>query len=283
MLNSNSQSPPPTLANKSFGIADSGTTDDFLLHNSPYTDLKVTNNPIKVIMPSGDSIASTHTCQVTIPGVEPGTRQGHILPELAHSLVSIGKFCDDGCTAVFSRDHCKIYRNNTCILTGPREEATRLWLLPLTAQPNKAIPTTKTQPVAPYSMNAYTTSNVTELMQFLHAAAFSPVQSTFLDAIKAHHFHSWPGLTSARVQRYLPKAIPTAMGHLDRQRKNTRSTKPKPVSPAEMEQDLHPKQEPNKTHAVFAAFHTVDEQKGVIYTDLTGSFPVTSRKIIISN
>ena len=153
----------------------------------------------------------------------------------------------------------------------------------MTAQPNKAIPTTKTQPVAPYSMSAYTTSNVTELMQFLHAAAFSPVQSTFLDAIKAHHFHSWPGLTSARVQRYLPKAIPTAMGHLDRQRKNTRSTKPKPVSPAEMEQDLHPKQEPNKTHAVFAAFHTVDEQKGVIYTDLTGSFPVTSRKIIISN
>jgi hypothetical protein len=232
-------------------------------------------------MPSGASIASTHTCQLIMPGVPPGTRQGHILPELVHSLVSIGKFCDDDCTAVFSRDHCKIYRKNECILTGPRDPTSRLWLLPLAATNHTAAtacgPTT-VLPAKAYSMNAYTTSNSTELMQFLHAAAFSPVTSTFLTAISAQHFHSWPGLSTARVRRFLPKSIPTAMGHLDRQRQNTRSTRPRPITPADNTADLNPTQEPNKTHAIFAAFHTGDEHKGVIYTDLTGAFPVTSRK-----
>lgn len=40
---------------------------------------------------------------------------------------------------------------------------------------------------------------------------------------------------------------------------------------------MFPKQNPMRKHAVFAVIALVDAENGVVYTDLTGGFPVTSR------
>ena len=53
----------------------------------------------------------------------------------------------------------------------------------------------------------------TELAQYLHAACFPPVKSTFLKAIKRQHFKIWPGLTT-EVVNHLPKSVSTVQDHL---------------------------------------------------------------------
>ena len=43
----------------------------------------------------------------------------------------------------------------------------------------------------------------TKLVDFLHAACFAPVKSTFIKAIKNNHFVSWPGLDVPLVTKHL--------------------------------------------------------------------------------
>ena len=64
-----------------------------------------------------------------------------------------------------------------------------------------------------------------ELAQFLHAACFSPVLSTFIKAIDNGHFVSWPGLTSKLVKRHLKPSIATSKGHINQERQKLQSTK----------------------------------------------------------
>jgi hypothetical protein len=68
----------------------------------------------------------------------------------------------------------------------------------------------------------------------------------------------------------------TAKGHLDKHRKNTRSTKAKTVAtPEEPDPNMFPEQE-NKSNALFACFRLADEQGHIVYTYLMGAFPVIS-------
>jgi hypothetical protein len=53
--------------------------------------------------------------------------------------------------------------------------------------------------------SVYECTNKRDLVRFLHAAAFSPVQDTWLKAIWAGHFTTWPGLTEDLVRKHLPK------------------------------------------------------------------------------
>ena len=64
-----------------------------------------------------------------------------------------------------------------------------------------------------------------ELAQYLVGASFSPSKSSLLRAIRRHHFTNWPGLTTNLINKYLPKTIATAKGHLDQEFKNLRLTK----------------------------------------------------------
>ena len=52
------------------------------------------------------------------------------------------------------------------------------------------------------------------LIQFYHAACFSPLPHTFLQAIKKGNFQSWPGLTPALVTKFLTPTIATHFGQL---------------------------------------------------------------------
>jgi hypothetical protein len=203
-------------------------------------------------------------------------RQGHILPDFVHSLLSVGKFCDDGYDVRFTRTRCEIRRDGRLIVQGHRDPISRLWLMPLASSTPKPPPSASA--ANNYSLSAYTSSSKSELMQFLHASAFSPVPSTLITAIGKNHFVTWPGFTTKAIRRHLPKSFATAQGHLDRQRRNLRTTKAPPEpSPAEIQQDLQPTPVQHRSNAVFIAHHVADAQNGVIYTDPTGAFPVTSR------
>jgi uncharacterized protein YkwD len=118
------------------------------------------------------------------------------------------------------------------------------------------------------------------MISFLHKAMFSPSTTTLLQAVKNDQLVTWPGMTPENITKHLPKSIAMALGHLDQQHKNVRSTKPKPPTTTEPtpNSDYNPaSKNPNEcTHQVFLAI--VDAGTGKIYTDQTGKFPVTSSR-----
>jgi hypothetical protein len=101
---------------------------------------------------------------------------------------------------------------------GQRDHSTGLCTVPLDTNSTKKYK----------SINSvYEISKVYGTIQYLHAAAGSPVPSTFVKAIKAGNFTTWPTLTPEHVNKYLEKSEATVKGHLNQTRKNVRSTKPK--------------------------------------------------------
>ena len=73
-----------------------------------------------------------------------------------------------------------------------------------------------------------------ELAQYLHAACFSPVKSTFAVGIKNQNFTSWPGLTPNLISKYLPKSVATVQGHIHQGRQNLQITKKITMLPSEI-------------------------------------------------
>jgi hypothetical protein len=173
-------------------------------------------------MPNGAGLESSHTCQLHVPTIPAAARDGHILPGLAsHSLLSIAKFCDHGCDVRFSKDYCRIYLDDRLLLEGPRDPQTNLWLLPLCPNPSPLHPQ---DAPAHVSYHAHQTSSKSELLQYLHACAYSPVPSTWKKAIDNNQYVTWPGLTTKAVTHHLPKSMATAQEHLaSRRTSNTRS------------------------------------------------------------
>ena len=111
-----------------------------------------------------------------------------------------------------------------------------------------------------------------ELAAYLHACAFSPPKSTFLNAIANNNFITWPGLSTSLIRcMVLPTA--TAKGHLDQERKNLQSTKvvaPPAIPLMDPDQNL-------KTRKLICALEPfLPKEKA--FSDLTGRFPHRSSR-----
>jgi hypothetical protein len=135
----------------------------------------------------------------------------------------MGQLCDHGCHVRFTAIDVTITLGPQTLFTGVRA-AKGLWTVLLIPNPPQAN-------AAPWQQaNAATTisppsSNTSELLQYLHASLLSPRKSTWLNAIRNGHFTTWPGITASSVNKLLPNAIATALGHMDQKRKNYRTTR----------------------------------------------------------
>jgi hypothetical protein len=112
-----------------------------------------------------------------------------------------------------------------------------------------------------------------ELINYLHATAFSPVKSTWTKANKTGNFLSWPGLTKHVIEKHLSKSTATVKGHLNQQRMYTRSTQPKKKPECSMEYESK-LDDGIKTLCIYATILDA----GKIYTDQTGRFQVISSR-----
>jgi hypothetical protein len=214
-------------------------------------------------MPNGTMIQSSHTCDLLLTDLPPQERKAHILPGLVHnSLISVGQLCDNGCSITFTQEQVTASKNGKCVMYGSQDPRSRLWQVDL----KQIFETKQVQ-----CNHAHDNSNHKDLINYLHAACFIPVKSTWITAIKNGNFTSWPGLTEHAVEKHLSKSISTTKGHLNQQRQNARTTKVKDPKVIITEPDLD---QGIKTQYVYAA--TIDA--GQIYTDQTGIFPVVSRK-----
>ena len=103
--------------------------------------------------------------------------------------------------------------------------------------------------------------------QWLHAAAFSPSISTFLNSVGCNLFTTWLNLTPQVIHRHLCTPIATVKGHLDQQlqQQQKHNVNEPPPSPL-----------PTKSHSIYAAIIDPHQSTGSSYSDLTGRFPIQS-------
>jgi hypothetical protein len=78
-----------------------------------------------------------------------------------------------------------------------------------------------------HTNNVYNLPSTEQAIKWMHTVCGYPVKLTWLKAIKAGNYVGWPMLTKCNIQKYYPKTIETAKGHLNQKRKNLRSTKGK--------------------------------------------------------
>ena len=109
-----------------------------------------------------------------------------------------------------------IIKDDKELLLGTRDRKTGLWRVPIL----------KEEPEVAKCNNLQST-NISEYIAYIHATLFSPTTSTWIKAIKAGFFNNLPQVTINNVYFFLPKSESTVQGHLDQQRKSTKSTKEK--------------------------------------------------------
>jgi hypothetical protein len=218
--------------------------------------------PLHVHMPNGMSIHPSHTSSA----FPPWATRAHILPGLVHnSLISVRQLCDSGCNVIFTKENAEVYKDRKSMMSGICDQQSILSRVDL-----KEAPKTKHNPTCNH---AHGTSNLKELINYLHATAFSPVKSTWIKAIKNGNFSSWPELTEHTTENYLSKSSATEKGHLNQQRIYTGSTQSKKEKECSMESetDLDKRL---KTHCIYTAILDAVQ----IYTDQTGYFPIISSR-----
>jgi hypothetical protein len=121
------------------------------------------------------------------------------------------------------------------------------------------------------AFSAYDLPSVNALVRYFHAAAGFPVRDTWLKAIKAGNFKSWPGLTLQNASKYCPSTIETLKGHMVQTRAHVRSTKPKTPTPSPSLSVSSQMETPSNE------LHIRIENISKLYTNDTGRFPVCSR------
>eukprot|EP00804_Cyclotella_cryptica_P016130 CCRYP_004246-RA/>CCRYP_004246-RA protein AED:0.35 eAED:0.35 QI:0/0/0/0.75/1/1/4/0/1339 len=252
-------------------ILDSGASDIYFAPDAPVTNVNPSAPTSTVTDAAGThhhSSAHANHLLPTLPACS-----GKIMPSFKHTLFGVGPLCDNGCKVLFDSASATIYdkRDDTILLQGWREPTgAKLWrfsLLPDTI-PSHHVPH-PTSSNTPSALNATNLPSVCALVHYLHAAAGFPVKSTWLAAIKAGNYASWPGLTYANASRHCPDSSETIKGHLTQTRKGIRSTKPKPPpvpSPSTLPS-------PTPSHEL----HIVTEPISKLYTDDMGRFPIRSR------
>ena len=195
-----------------------------------------------------------------LPTISNSSKECQICPEQSGpSLLSIGKLCDDNCLAVCDKSKCIVYKKKP-IIKALRCPTTGMYVTDLTNPLLK-------ENLAHSNLQQFTSL---ERLRFLHGAlGFHPI-STLRRAVAAGYLRSFPDLTEKNLSKLATPDI-TILGHLDTNRKNLQSTKPKPE---EDEWTLTLKSHiNNKTHDFF---HKIVDLKNTIYTDQTGKFRVRS-------
>ena len=189
------------------------------------------------------------------------------------NLISIGQTCNHGFSALLTAKDVSLVIP-VATLKGTRNTNNILYYMDLqcTNQP----PVSPIPPTYPFSNNVHTLSTKSDIFQYLHQSAFIPVVLTWTAAITSDFFTTWPRLTSALVQKHLPKSLVTAKDHLRQDRQNvqsTRTTSPTiPISNPPVMMTLPHSLQEHGVRTQITYLQTVDK----VSSDQTGHFPVTS-------
>ena len=197
------------------------------------------------------------------------------------------------CGVLTSMPHTHILPTNLQLAILQQSEAPAPPTMPLTIQPTR-VPTTtgsttRTRTNVPptrsteYHRRAYDLPSTKNLIEYLHCTCGSPKKSTFLQAVKAGNYKSFPGLSVENVARYCPaNATATVLGHLTQVPKGLRSTQWATAANALLAANASPNMLPSDEllEALTAPTNDVTIMEAPIstlYTDDMGRFPIRAQ------
>ena len=109
-----------------YALADSGAMMHLFHPSAPVAPVQEKQH-IRVALLDGSILSTSTQCALTVDGLSKSAAKGYILPGLArHSLISIGKLCDDECTVAFTATDVSVTKNNNIIWTGTCDPDTKL-------------------------------------------------------------------------------------------------------------------------------------------------------------
>ena len=243
-------------------------------------------------LPNGSLVTSVGFVNFIIPRSKIEIT-AHIFPDhlLDHNLASMSKLCAQGCSATFDSTSVIVRdAEGNIVLSGAKELADTLWHLPIPLAVNASTCEPTSPPYTPTVSLAIHHQLDADFVQFVHATMGSPCVSTLCTAVQRGYLRTFPRITAKMIRANPPNSTATALGHLDRQRQGINSTKPStprpPVSSVPFaihtspqsadesapDDDAHCESDDNTVYTMLVKTDEINS------SDLTGRFPVTSRR-----
>jgi hypothetical protein len=118
--------------------------------------------------------------------------------------------------------------------------------------------------------------NTRHSLLYYHALVGFPVKETFLDAVRAGNYATWPNLTTTLIAKHFPDLEETQKRHMKGQREGIRSTKVREQAEIKIEPgtEVLLQQPMKKQHDIFAVIYKLAKE---VHTNETGAFPNTSQ------
>ena len=202
-------------------VFDSGATSHFVPEEMNLPRKGKSNK--EVFLPDNTKLQASFTTELPIEQLSEKAREADILPGLKTPLISVNKMAEEGYTTIFhpGEEGVTIHKRGTVsittttppVLQGCKVKGAKLWT-------TSAHEMTKEQ-----AHNAYDLPSISQTIRYLHAAAGFPVRDTWIKAIKAGNYNTWPTITPITVRRHFPESDETQQGHMKQQRQGVRSTR----------------------------------------------------------
>ena len=258
-------------ANSTLAFLDSAASDNCGAPQCPIENEQHISDPSPVLLSNGDHMIPSKKGQLpNLPQLSTHCKTVQICPDNKNAtLISLGRLCDDNCTALLDKHRAVVYKNNTPIIRAPRCRQTGMHVMDLNNPLSLANATLKH--CSPKVIQIHTFAALSRV-KFLHGAIGSPPLSTLKRAINAGFLLSWPDFNTKALSK-LETPDHTSLGHMDQKRKNIQSTR--------LQQDHLDWQAtlsshtPNKTQDFF---HIVINLQDAICTDQTGKFKCKSKR-----
>ena len=170
-------------------------------------------------MPTGETTPASTISKLHHEVREPA-RTVDMVPGLKHnSLLSGPKFADANYITlltptevlIYDGQDLKITTSKEAILRGWRDKPSGLWRIPLEAN--------KTPKQSEYVLlpkgskeiinNVYELPSTQHIVWYLHACAGFPTKTTWIKAIRAGNYATWPHLSLKAVQQHFPESDET--------------------------------------------------------------------------
>jgi hypothetical protein len=246
-------------------VIDSGATSNFVPEEMNLPKMGISNK--EVYLPDNTTLQATYRTELPLKKLSEKAREADILPGLKTPLISVNKMAEEGYTTIFhpGEEGVTVHKHGTVsitttkppVLQGCKKKGAKLWTISADDEQN----TEKANKV-------YDLPSISQTVKYLHAAAGFPTEETWIKAIKAGNYATWPTITPSTVRRHFPESDETQQGHMKRQRQGVRSTRVRDETESNVPATP-------KTKEVYIKVHNATE---TMHTDQTGRFPATSSK-----
>ena len=170
---------------------DTAATGHFVPTDCPGRAIEHTQ--LNVQCANNTHMQSTATIELNLPTLPPALKKATVFKEMTKPLFSVPVLCDGNMEVTFRKADMFV-QNNNIVLTGKRDTATPLWLIPIVQQPVSHMPQLQTRqnvsPILHTAHSAYHQQTLPKLTAYLHACVSSIPPTTWMKAINKGWFDS---------------------------------------------------------------------------------------------